>query len=154
MLLTLRKICLAYGGAPLLDDTALVLDTGERACIVGRNGAGKSTLMRVVAGHIQPDSGEIIQAPGTHAAFLPQEIPDNLSGTVGEIVTRALHELGLPEWEAEHRLERTLEQMQLPADPSFESLSAGMKRRALLARELVREPELLLLDEPTNHLDI
>ncbi|MGE9267029.1 MAG: ATP-binding cassette domain-containing protein, partial [Verrucomicrobiales bacterium] len=91
MVLTLRKIYLAYGGAPLLDDASLVLDTGERACIVGRNGTGKSTLMRVVAGRIQPDSGEVNLAAGTRVAFLPQEIPSDLSGTIGELVAEPLH---------------------------------------------------------------
>ncbi|MDP0496401.1 MAG: ATP-binding cassette domain-containing protein [Verrucomicrobiota bacterium JB024] len=154
MVLTLRKICLAYGGAPLLDEASLVLDTGERACIVGRNGTGKSTLMRVVAGRIQPDSGEVNLAAGTRVAFLPQEIPSDLSGTIGELVAEPLHGLGLPEWEVAHRVERTLAQMGLEGGPAFETLSAGVRRRVLLARELVRDPELLLLDEPTNHLDI
>ncbi len=154
MVLTLRKICLAYGGAPLLDEAALVLDAGERACIVGRNGTGKSTLMGIVAGRVQPDSGEVLLSTGTRVAFLPQEIPDGLHGTIREIVAGPLHDRHLPEWEIAHQVERTLERMELPADPAFESLSAGMRRRVLLARELAREPELLLLDEPTNHLDI
>ncbi|WP_246455910.1 ATP-binding cassette domain-containing protein [Ruficoccus amylovorans] len=150
----MRKLHLAFGGAPLLDDVSLVLDAGERACIVGRNGTGKSTLMRVVAGRIHPDSGEVNLAAGTRVAFLPQEIPDGLHGTIGEIVAGPLHSHGLAEWEITHQVERTLERMELQAEPAFDSLSAGMRRRVLLARELVLEPELLLLDEPTNHLDI
>ncbi len=154
MVLTLRKLCLAFGGPPLLDEASLVLEAGERACIVGRNGAGKSSLLRVVAGRIQPDSGEINLARDARLAFLPQEIPTDLHGTIGEIVAAPLHAQGLAEWEIAHRLERNLEHMELQAEPDFDTLSAGMRRRVLLARELAVEPELLLLDEPTNHLDI
>lgn len=154
MILTIRKLCLAFGGAPLLDEASFVLDAGERACIVGRNGAGKSTLIKVVAGEVQSDAGEVYIPAGTRVAFLPQEIPDDMSGTIGKLVEEPLHELGLAEWDIAHRVEKTLDQMDLQAEPEFSSLSAGVRRRVLLARELVREPELLLLDEPTNHLDI
>lgn len=154
MILTLRKVCLAFGGAPLLSDASLVLDAGERACIVGRNGAGKSTLIRVVAGRVQPDAGEVSIAAGTRVGFLPQEIPDSLSGTVADLVAKPLHGQGIAEWEVTHRVELLLEKMELDGAARFEALSAGVRRRVLLARELVLEPELLLLDEPTNHLDI
>lgn len=58
------------------------------------------------------------------------------------------------QWDAADRLDGLLEEMQLPADDDFSSLSAGMKRRVLLAQAMIRRPDILLLDEPTNHLDI
>lgn len=58
------------------------------------------------------------------------------------------------EWSAADRLDALLDDMQLPADVRYSSLSAGMKRRVLLAAAMIREPDILLLDEPTNHLDI
>lgn len=69
-----------------------------------------------------------------------------------EIASHALADAN--EWSAADRLEDLLTEMQLPADVAFDSLSAGMKRRVLLAAAMIREPDVLLLDEPTNHLDI
>lgn len=67
----------------------------------------------------------------------------------------ASHQLAdAEEWSASDRLDTLLQEMQLPADVPFASLSAGMKRRVLLAAAMIREPDILLLDEPTNHLDI
>ncbi len=154
VVLTLRKIGLAFGGAPLLENADLVLEKGERACVVGRNGAGKSTLIKVVAGTLEADSGEVQMPAGTQVGFLPQEIPDDLHGAIRTIVTEPLLAMHLAEWDVDHRVEKVLEQMLLSPEDLFQNLSAGVKRRVLLARELVREPELLLLDEPTNHLDI
>ncbi len=109
-----------------------------RACVTGRNGEGKSTLLKVIAGRLEPDAGEIIRAPGLKVAFLEQEVPHDRPGTVRDIV----------------RNPRILSQMGLDAEVVFNTLSGGLRRRVLLARALADEPDLVLLDEPTNHLDI
>jgi ATP-binding cassette subfamily F protein uup len=152
--LSLRKICLGFGGPLLLDDVSLAIGAGERGCIVGRNGAGKSTLLKIAAGLIKADRGEISLPQNDAIAFLPQEIPETLSGGVAHIVAEGLAKAVLPEWEAERMVERTLSDMGLDGTVAFETLSAGTKRRVLLARAVVSSPEILLLDEPTNHLDI
>ena len=137
-LLSLHAVSLAFGGDPVLDGVSLNIYSGMRACVTGRNGEGKSTLLKVIAGRLEPDAGEIIRAPGLKVAFLEQEVPHDRPGTVRDIV----------------RNPRILSQMGLDAEVVFNTLSGGLRRRVLLARALADEPDLVLLDEPTNHLDI
>jgi ATP-binding cassette subfamily F protein uup len=155
-LVSLLDVSLSFGGAPLLDRVNLQIDRGERVCLVGRNGAGKSTLMKVIAGEMKPDEGQVFRSPpDAVVSTLRQEVPVGLTGTVQTVVEG---EGGSYEehndWERHDRVERLIEKMGLPAAAEFSSLSAGQKRRVLLARGLVEEPQLLLLDEPTNHLDL
>ncbi|MEY4940180.1 MAG: hypothetical protein RIQ93_1915 [Verrucomicrobiota bacterium] len=154
-LVSLLDVSLSFGGAPLLDRVNLQIDRGERVCLVGRNGAGKSTLMKVIVGEINPDTGQVFRQPGSIISTLRQEVPAGLAGTVRTVVEGpggAYEEHN--DWERHDRVERLLEQMKLPVDMEFAALSAGQKRRVLLARGLVEDPQLLLLDEPTNHLDL
>jgi ABC transport system ATP-binding/permease protein len=154
-LVSLLDVSLSFGGAPLLDRVNLQIDRGERVCLVGRNGAGKSTLMKIIAGELNPDVGQVFRPPGAIISTLRQEVPVGLAGTVRTVVEGAggaYEEHN--DWERHDRVERLLEQMGLPAEMEFASLSAGQKRRVLLARGLVEDPQLLLLDEPTNHLDL
>lgn len=187
-LLSLQALRLAFGGPDLLDGVTLQIDRGERVCLVGRNGVGKSTLLKIVAGEIFPDTGEVIIERGVRIASLEQEVPRDLAGTVFEVVSGGLagmvellskyHSLSsrlgrgddtaaigeLEEiqhlidssggWQVQQRVETVLSRLKLEADAPAAELSGGYKRRVLLARALVNEPDLLLLDEPTNHLDI
>ena len=93
-LLTLRNIQLSYGAAPLLDGVNLSIEPGERLCLVGRNGAGKSTLMKLIAGEIQADDGDLEKQPGLTIARLVQEVPPDTEGSVFDIVARGLGDLG------------------------------------------------------------
>jgi ATP-binding cassette subfamily F protein uup len=154
MSLALRKVSLGFGGPLLLDDVSLIVENGERGCIVGRNGAGKSTILKIAAGLVKADRGELSRPQEGLLTFLPQEIPGSLEGSVRQIVAGGLKRNSLPEWEAERLVERTLSEMGLDGDVAFATLSAGTKRRVLLAKAVVPGPEILLLDEPTNHLDI
>ena len=94
-LLTLRGVRLAYGLAALLDGVDLSLEPGERVCIAGRNGEGKSTLLKILAGQIQPDAGEITRRDGLVVAHLTQEVPEDVQGTIFDVVAEGLGEAGL-----------------------------------------------------------
>lgn len=93
-LITLRDIHLAYGMAPLLDGVHLSLEPGERVCIAGRNGEGKSTLLKLIAGLIPPDTGEITRQDGLGCAYLTQEVPEDLQGSVFDVVAEGLGATG------------------------------------------------------------
>ena len=154
-LLQLKQLTLRYTDRPLLDKIDLQVDPGERVCLVGRNGSGKTSLMRVIAGEEQAQEGEIMKPPGVILTRLPQEVPAGITGSVLEVVREGLRLDGTEEeWEADVRQEDLMEEMNLPESADFQSLSGGMKRRVLLARALVGQPDVLLLDEPTNHLDL
>ncbi len=149
-LISLQDIEIAYGGAPLLDGANMQIEPRERICLVGRNGEGKSTLLKIVHGAVEPDAGEVVRARATRTAILPQDVPQDLEGRVYDVVAASWdHEHGL-----DYPVERNISLLDLDPDQPFDTLSGGMKRRALLARALVNDPDLLILDEPTNHLDI
>ena len=89
-LLSLRNVSVSYGGPAVLDEVSFSVEPGDRACVTGRNGEGKSTLLKIIAGTIQPDTGEIIRQPGLRTAFLTQDVPRDTDGTVTDIVARGL----------------------------------------------------------------
>ncbi|OUR74227.1 ABC transporter ATP-binding protein [Methylophaga sp. 41_12_T18] len=91
-LLSLKQITVSFGGPNLLDKVDFQLDRGERVCLVGRNGAGKSTLMKVIAGEIKEDGGEII-SQGVKIARLEQEVPAGTEGSVFDVVAKGLGDI-------------------------------------------------------------
>jgi ATP-binding cassette subfamily F protein uup len=156
-LVTFREVTIGYRGPPLLDNVDCQIEPRQRIGLLGRNGAGKSTFLRLVAGEIEPDHGDVIRAAGVRVASLPQDVPRDLQGTIYEVVAGGvLHADGDDHapWKAEQQVAQILSKMDLDGDARFETLSSGMKRRVLLAKALVCSPEILLLDEPTNHLDL
>jgi ABC transport system ATP-binding/permease protein len=154
-LITVKELRIGFRGPLLLDNVSCQIEAGQRIGLLGRNGAGKTTLLRILSGDVEPDGGEVSFSPGTTVSLLPQDVPLGLSGRVIEVVTSGSnsteHDAA---WQVEQRAAHLLSSMELPAEAAFESLSSGMKRRVLLARSLVSNPEVLLLDEPTNHLDV
>ena len=162
-LITFHEVGFTWRKPPILEDVNLAIDTGERIGLLGRNGTGKSTLLKLIAGNIQPDHGTVRTAPKLRISRLIQEVPDDVGGTISDVISGgwatstdpgdedAIHN---QQWQLEAALDRTLTRMQLDPTRPFASLSAGLKRRTLLGRALISQPDLLLLDEPTNHLDI
>jgi len=152
--ITLANATHTFGGQPLLDGTNLNVDRDERIGLLGRNGCGKSTLLRILAGTLELDGGNRILRPGLRVACLEQEVPRALQGTVRQQLEGALSVAPVEDWQVAELIQKTVALLGLGADEEVEHLSAGWKRRVLLAKALVVQPDLLLLDEPTNHLDL
>ncbi len=183
-LLTLDGVSLAFGLKPLLDDARLVMERGERVCLLGRNGEGKSTLLKIVTGEVTPDGGHVRLDNGAVLSVLPQMLPSNDTRTAYEVVAGAFPETGevlaefhalsqqadeasldrlmkvqdrleaLDGWRLDQKVNAILAQYKIDPDQTLNTLSGGWQRRVLLAKALVAEPDILLLDEPTNHLDV
>ena len=142
-IISLRDVSMQFGGPAVLDSVSLSIEPGERSAVTGRNGEGKSTLLKILAGKIEPDRGEIIAKPGLKIAYLEQDVPHDRPGTVADVS-------GIDGGASA----RFMSQLGVSPDTPFNSLSGGMRRRVYLAAALASDPDLLLLDEPTNHLDI
>jgi len=151
-LVALRNITVSFGLSPVLHQVDFSLNRRERVCLVGRNGAGKSTLMKLITGEIKPDDGEIALERGIKIAQLAQEVPQNISGKVFDLLAAEL--FGIEDWIINQRVVELLSRLTLDGSDEFATLSGGLKRRVFLAKALIVMPDLLLLDEPTNHLDI
>ncbi len=155
-LISLRNVTFSFGGPPLIENADLQIDRHERICLLGRNGAGKSTLLKLTCGDLEADEGEITRHHSVITARLTQKVPRNLAGTIRDVIASSEN----PGVSASGRgkeprdVERVMSQMSLSPEREFSTLSAGLKRRVLLARALAGNPDVLLLDEPTNHLDV
>ncbi len=145
---TLKDVRLTLGGAPLFTGVDISLFKGERTALVGRNGAGKSTLMRIIAGAMEADAGDVFRQPGASLQYLKQEADFTGFDTALAFAAQDLDETEI--WRAESELDAC--GVDPDADPA--SLSGGQGKRLQLSRAFACEPDILLLDEPTNHLDV
>jgi ABC transport system ATP-binding/permease protein len=151
----LDKVSLSFGLKPLLDNASLQVRRGERVCLLGRNGEGKSSLMQLITRGIVPDSGEVWVRPGAKVAGLAQEVSEASEQTVFDVVMGGAAQDHIDSgWQAEMQVDQVIARLELDRDAQMSALSGGWRRRVMLGRALVSEPDLLLLDEPTNHLDI
>ncbi|MEP7242334.1 MAG: ATP-binding cassette domain-containing protein [Gammaproteobacteria bacterium] len=164
-LVTVLDAHLAYGDKPLLDGARFAMQVGERVGLIGRNGTGKSTLLKVIAGSLQLDDGELHRRDGLRITFVQQEPELPQAYTLSESLLDLATELGArgtaihagddrERWRLASRLTEYLHRFDLDPDKDPANSSGGERKRAALALALTLEPDLLLLDEPTNHLDI
>ena len=93
-LISLQNISIAFGAAPVLDGLNLQIHKGQRVCLLGRNGAGKSTLMKILAGQLKPDAGQVHTEGSARVAYLDQAIPQDLTGTAFEVIASGLGQRG------------------------------------------------------------
>ena len=132
----------------MFDGLDLVVQPGDRVALVGRNGSGKSTLMKVMAGLVEADKGDIVVPPGVSVGYMEQDPTMEGFATLGDFASSALDPGEL------YKVERAGEGLKFDPARSVETASGGERRRAALAKLMAEAPELMLLDEPTNHLDI
>ena len=143
-------VCLTIGGRTILQAITIRLARGEIVTVVGPNGAGKTMLIRLLIGLIRPTLGRVKQRPGLRIGYLPQKFSFDpvLPLNVGRLMTltvrkpRKAVEAALAETGVEHLI-----------DAPLGHLSGGEMQRVLLARSLLREPDLLVLDEPVQGVD-
>ena len=155
LLLNTRSIAKAYGVDPLFTSITLTIQEGDRLGLIGPNGSGKSTLLEILAGRLEPDSGEVVTRKGTRMAYVAQDSQFTLGLTARAVVQQALKDSNIPvsDWPAQEAetLGRTgFEDVEMEAA----SLSGGWRKRLAIAQALARDPAILFLDEPTNHLDL
>jgi ATP-binding cassette subfamily F protein 3 len=152
-ILAMERIAIGYDGTPVLRNISLTLDMDDRIALLGANGNGKSTLAKLIAGRLEPLSGEIRRGPRLKVGYFAQHQTDELVMDENPIdhMARALPRALQPQLRAQ------LARFGLDADRAetpIANLSGGEKARLLLALATRDAPQLLILDEPTNHLDI
>ncbi|HEX7287688.1 MAG TPA: ABC-F family ATP-binding cassette domain-containing protein [Candidatus Angelobacter sp.] len=150
-----QRISKSFGAAPLFEEISFTVSEGDRIGLIGPNGSGKSTLLRILAGELEPDSGEVATRKRTRLAYVEQQSEFPPGATVRSVIAQALERAQSPEAEREGRLVESLgragfEDFQAEAV----SLSGGWRKRLAIVEALVQQPGVLLLDEPTNHLDL
>jgi ABC-type Mn2+/Zn2+ transport system ATPase subunit len=150
-----------YRGRPVVTGVDIEIRRGDLWFLVGANGTGKTTFVRTVLGLIPPLAGKLSVAASLVSreavGFVPQrsEVAPSVPMTLREFVRLGLVGVKLDRSERRQRTAEALAVVDLAGRErdAFASLSGGMRQRAVLARALVRRPQLLVLDEPTNHLD-
>ncbi|MFE1812317.1 zinc ABC transporter ATP-binding protein ZnuC [Metapseudomonas otitidis] len=150
-LIRLEGVGVTFAGQAVLQDVGLTLRPGEIVTLIGPNGAGKTTLVRTVLGLLQPQRGSVWRKPRLRIGYMPQKL--QVDATLPLTVLRflrlvpgvdrataltALSEVGAPQ----------------VIDSPLQTVSGGELQRVLLARALLREPELLVLDEPVQGVDV
>lgn len=163
--LQVERVSKRYGSFTAVDDLSLDVARGSFFSILGPSGCGKTTLLRMIAGFMSTDAGDIRIGGKSMRAVPPNQRPVNMvfqhlalfpMMTVGENVGYGLARRGLPRAETARRVGDMLERVSLAGaqNKRIDQLSGGQKQRVAIARSLVLEPTLLLLDEPLGALDL
>ncbi len=149
-LIAANGITLAMAGRRILDHVDMAVHAGEIVTVIGPNGSGKSTLVKVLLGLLRADEGTVRRRPGLRIGYLPQKfhLDRNIPLSVARLITltrparRDAIEAALAETGIAHLI-----------DAAAVGLSGGELQRALLARAILRDPDLLVLDEPVQGVD-
>lgn len=166
-ILNAQGVSKRFGVVPLFSEISFPVGDGDRIGLIGPNGAGKSTLLALLAGEVEPDTGELSVRKRARLGYVRQISEFAPKITVRGVIEKALAEGGVPVEEREQRLRETLGRagfvdagtVQTSADgvrmdAEAASLSGGWRKRLSIAEAMVLRPDAMLLDEPTNHLDL
>ncbi|MBV2120700.1 MAG: zinc ABC transporter ATP-binding protein ZnuC [Candidatus Thiodiazotropha sp. (ex Ctena orbiculata)] len=150
-LIEAKAVTVTHQGRAVLQNVNMTVRRGEIATLIGPNGAGKTTLVRVMLGLIKADNGEVVRSPGLCIGYMPQHLAlsENMPLTVMRFLTMAGKSSKLSMQDVLQELD--IEQL---ANYPMQRLSGGEHQRVLLARALLRQPDLLVLDEPVQGVDV
>ena len=150
-----QEISKAFGAHPLFQDVSFTVSEGDRIGLIGPNGSGKSTLLRILAGDVEPDSGEVSARKRTRLSYVEQDSTFESGQTVRYVIEHALERAAVPQTERGTRFAETLGRAGFEdVEAEAAALSGGWQKRLAIVEALVQGPDILLLDEPTNHLDL
>jgi ATPase subunit of ABC transporter with duplicated ATPase domains len=154
-ILNAQSVTKQFGAKPLFKDISLTVEDSDRIGLIGPNGAGKSTLLALLAGQVEPDSGELAVRKRARAAYVPQDSRFAAGLSVRQVLENALAAANVNEAEREGRLRELAGRAGFAdLDAEAASLSGGWRKRLAIVEAMVIEPDVMLLDEPTNHLDL
>ena len=150
-----QGISKTFGAVPLFENIAFTISENERIGLIGPNGSGKSTLLRILAGLMEPDTGNVAFRKRARMSYVEQESRFPADATVRSVLVAAMKAASVPEAEHAATIAEILGRTGFEDfDQSAAALSGGWKKRLSIAAALSQKPEVLLLDEPTNHLDL
>ena len=150
-----QEISKAFGAKPLFQNVSFTISEGDRIGLIGPNGSGKSTLLRILAGLMDPDSGNVAARKRTRLCYVEQDSRFAEGTTVRSVIESALDTCGVSGTERGARFAENLGRAGFEdLDAPTAELSGGWLKRLAIVEALVQHPDILLLDEPTNHLDL
>ena len=151
--LTVKSVSKSYNGSRVFSEVDLLLNRGDKVAVVGVNGAGKSTFLKILAGQIEPDSGEVRLGSNVRLSYFGQHQAQELSPQLSVLDTMALSGEDMTVTRTRSLLGAFLFRGE-DVDKKVSVLSGGEKSRLALAKMIAKPANCMLLDEPTNHLDM